>query len=413
VDSLRKTGVEVTKIPMYLPLFSDEHDLADVPVFYGAISIYLKQVMPVFRKAPHWVDKVFNSGPALKFAAHMSGSTNPKGLEEMTLSMLRGEQGKQRVELDHLVHWMKEHGKPDVVHLSNALLLGLAHRIREALDPIIVCSLQDEDQWVDAMDEEYQAQTWQLMAERAVDVDAFFPVSTYFHDRMLEEMRIPSGKMHTVHIGIDPALYTFRNSAEKAPVIGFMSRICEENGFEILVDAFSMLKNRPGMENVQLMVTGGGTGQDKSFIRRMKRKLHIAGVESHVVFYKDFEGAARQDFLQNISVLSVPVLKGEAFGLYLLEAMASGIPVVQPALGAFPEIVGLSGGGLIYGSNTPDALADKLEELLVDREKLALLSDQGRKGVEKHFNIQHQAAKMKEVYQQINSQKNSRHATQG
>ena len=63
-------------------------------------------------------------------------------------------------------------------------------------------------------------------------------------------------------------------------------------------------------------------------------------------------------------MVSVPVRNGEAFGIYLLECMASGVPVVQPALGAFPEIVELAGGGVIYEANTPEALAGSLEILI-------------------------------------------------
>ena len=87
--------------------------------------------------------------------------------------------------------------------------------------------------------------------------------------------------------------------------------------------------------------------------------------------------------------------------MYLTESMASGIPVVQPALGAFPEIVNLSGGGIIYQPNTPDALCDALAILLSDREKLDTLSLNGRKGVELNFNIHNQAKEMIEVYQKL------------
>jgi hypothetical protein len=152
VDALRKEGHQVVKIPMYLPLFADEHDIAaDIPVFYGAISIYLKQRFPVFRKAPAWFDKLLNTKPFLKLAASMAGSTDAKGLEEMTESMLLGEEGKQKDELERMVDWLAEHCYPDIIHLSNALLLGLAHRIREKMDVPVVCSLQDEDVWVDVM----------------------------------------------------------------------------------------------------------------------------------------------------------------------------------------------------------------------------------------------------------------------
>ncbi len=203
IRGLKDAGAEVIKVPMYLPLFADEHDLDDVPIFYGAISLYLKHTFPILKKAPAWLDKILNSGPMLKFAAHMAGSTNPKGLENMTISMLLGEMGEQKKELDHLVDWIAEHCDADVIHLSNALLIGLAKRIKEKLDVIVVCTLQDEDVWVDAMDEYFKKKTWDTMKERAHDVDAFFAVSSFFAKEMQPILDIPDEKLITHHIMID------------------------------------------------------------------------------------------------------------------------------------------------------------------------------------------------------------------
>jgi hypothetical protein len=148
VEALRKSDHKVVKLPMYLPLFADEHDISrEIPVFYGAISIYLKQLFPIFRKAPRWFDNLLNSKPMLKLAARYAGSTRAKGLEEMTISMLLGEEGQQKEELNTMVNWIGDNCSPDVIHLSNALLLGLAHRLKEKLNVPVVCSLQDEDVW--------------------------------------------------------------------------------------------------------------------------------------------------------------------------------------------------------------------------------------------------------------------------
>ena len=174
-DALRKMDHGAIKIPMYLPLFADEHDLNNIPVFYGAISIYLKQLYPVFQKAPAWFDKLLNSKPMLKLAASMAGSTRAKGLEEMTISMLEGERGKQNEELERMTDWMRDHFKPDVIHLSNALLLGLAKRLKEKLQVPVICTLQDEDVWVDVMSDQSRTTVWKLMAENAAYVDRLVP----------------------------------------------------------------------------------------------------------------------------------------------------------------------------------------------------------------------------------------------
>jgi glycosyltransferase involved in cell wall biosynthesis len=400
MQGLKRAGVEVIKVPMYLPIFADKHDIEEVPVFYGAISLYLKHAFPVLRKAPEWVDKILNSGPAMKFAAGMAGSTNPKGLEDMTISMLLGEAGEQKEELDQLIDWLENHCHADIIHLSNALLIGLARRIKERLNVKVVCTLQDEDVWVDAMDEHYKKQTWNLMKERARDVDAFFAVSKYFANEMQPILDIDQEKLFIQHITVDPADYTYQNTAEKPLNIGYISRMCESNGLEVLVDAFTILKQDRTWKDVKLIITGGATGENDKFMKKIRKKIRQSGLEDQVVFHKDFE-AGRHDFFRMVSMISVPVLEGEAFGMYLLESMASGVPVVQPALGAFPEIVEKSGGGFIYEPNTPEKLAEALSGLLENREKLNQLSEAGRLGVEQKFNIHQQANVLVDIYNSL------------
>ncbi len=399
IEALRASENEVIKLPMYLPLFADEHDLTlEIPVFYGAISIYLKQQYPVFRKAPAWVDRILNSKPMLKVAAKFAGSTRAKGLEEMTISMLLGEHGQQKEELDRMIEWLSEHCKPDVIHLSNALLVGLARRLSESLMVPVICSLQDEDQWVDVMQPLSQEKVWNLMAERGSDVSLFVAVSDYYAAEMKGLLRIPEEKLSTVHIGVYPNDYKFVLPSKKIRSIGYVSRMCYELGLDILVDAYILLKKDPQFEDVELHITGGSTGDDRGFLKSQRKKIETEGLAGQVKFHGEFEEKGLLDFFAEVSVMSVPVRKGEAFGIYLLESMASGIPVVQPALGAFPEIVRLSGGGVTYEPNTPQALAKALKELLGDQLRMDELAKQGKSGVEQHFHVEGQVQKMLEVY---------------
>ncbi len=399
-QGLKRAGLEVIKVPMYLPIFADEHDIEEVPVFYGAISLYLKHILPALRKAPGWIDKILNSGPALKFAAKMAGSTNPKGLESMTISMLLGETGEQKKELDHMVDWLEEHCNADVVHLSNALLIGLARRIKERLDVKVVCTLQDEDVWVNAMEEHFKIQTWDLMRERSRDIDAFFAVSSFYAREMKPILDIPDEKLFIHHISIDPEDYTYQNTSEKPLNIGYISRMCEENGLEVLVDAFILLKKNPKWKEVKLLITGGSTGENDKFVKSIRKKISLSGLNNDVEFHEDFE-EGRHEFFRKVSMISVPVLKGEAFGLYLIESMASGVPVVQPELGAFPEIVEKTRGGIVYTPNTAEQLAKAISGLLDDEKRLHELSEQGRQGVEKNFNIHQQANTIVDFYNHL------------
>lgn len=401
VDALRNLGHQVVKIPMYLPLFSDEHDITDIPIFYGAISTYLKQVYPVFRKAPAWFDKLLNSKPMMKMAASMAGSTRAKGLEDMTISMLLGEQGEQKEELDHMVNWIADHCKPDVIHISNALLLGLAKRIKEKIGVPVVCSLQDEDVWVDAMQPQFQQRIWDLMHERAEDVDALVAVSNYFADTMKKRMNLTGEKIHTFYLGVDVEDYPYIPVREKPRNVGYISRMCHKDGFDIVVDAFISLKRKPGFEDVKFIATGGLTGDDKKFLKEQKQKIKDAGFISDFEIIEEFEGEARHNFFKKVSMVSVPVRVGEAFGMYLLESMASGVPVVQPALGAFPEIVQKAGGGIIYEPNSPEKLSESWAELLVNPEKLQRLSEAGYKGTKEKFNIHNHAEEIVGLYENL------------
>jgi len=401
VEALRKSDHNVRKLPMYLPLFADEHDLSrEIPVFYGAISIYLKQRFPIFRKAPAWFDGLLNSKPMLKLASKFAGSTRAKGLEEMTVSMLLGEEGQQKDELERMLDWIVENCNPHVIHLSNALLLGLAHRLSERMHVPVICSLQDEDVWVDVMKPSAREKVWQLMSRKAENVCAFISVSDYYAKVMKEKMDIPDEKLKSVHIGVDPADYTFKPVGEKQRKIGFVSRICHENGADILVDAFILLKQRAGFEDVELVLTGGSTGDDRKFLSEIRGNLRANHLLDQVEFHEEFEEEGLREFLAKVSVVSVPVRNGEAFGIYLLECMVSGVPVVQHALGAFPEIVNLTGGGIIYEDNTPEVLAESLAKILSDPDELDRLSRKGVEGVEKHFHINIQAERMVEIYEE-------------
>lgn len=401
VDALRALGHQVVKIPMYLPLFSDEHDITDIPIFYGAISTYLKQVYPVFRKAPKWFDTLLNSKPMMKMAASMAGSTRAKGLEDMTISMLLGEQGEQKEELDKMVDWIVEHCQPDIIHISNALLLGLARKLKEKTGVPVLCSLQDEDVWVDAMQPRFQQKIWDLMHERAGDVDALVAVSNFFAETMKEKMNLPAEKVHTFYLGVDADDYEFVPVSEKERNIGYISRMCHENGFDIVVDAFIELKKQPGFEDVKLIATGGSTGDDAKFIKEQKRKIKENNLEAVFEIIPEFEGDKRHDFFKKVSLVSVPVRIGEAFGMYLLESMASGIPVVQPALGAFPEIVDISGGGVTYSPNTPEKLKEIWTDLLNDSPKMEQLSFSAQKGTKEKFNIHNHAAEIIGLYERL------------
>ncbi|HAQ38761.1 MAG TPA: hypothetical protein DCQ58_09665 [Saprospirales bacterium] len=403
--AMKANGHDAVPLPLYLPhSLKDFEQQAELPVFYGAVNIYLKQHFKIFRHMPKWLHSFFNSPFILKYAARKSGSTRAEGLEEMTISMLNGDEGYQREELDELIHYIRHHEKPDVVHLSNALLMGLAKKIKEELQVPVYCSLQDEDVWINAMNEIFKPKLWQLMSDKARDIDAFIAVSQYFKKVMQDHMQIPDSKIHVVPLGVDPALYPVQQPATNPQAIGFLSRMNEDNGFGILIDAFIRLKKNPEFSTTKLILTGGKTADDTSYIASQIRKLKknkLLDFVEFIEFGDKCSSSSMDNFFRKISILSVPVVNGEAFGLYQLEALASGIPVVQPALGAFPEIVQASNAGAVYSPNSDEALADKWQEVLTDPEMIHSMGLNGRRAVEEVFNLHKTTAQLVEIYLKI------------
>jgi glycosyltransferase involved in cell wall biosynthesis len=407
IEGLRQLGEEVVVVPMYLPL--DDSELqADTQVFYGAVGLYLRQQLPWLRRAPEWVDRMLDSGPLLNIAAGLAGSTRASSLGDMTLSMLRGEKGGQAQELEQLVTALKDTVKPEVVHLSNALLLGTVRRIKKETSAAVVCTLEDEHTWIDALDLEQAGEARRLLAEASADVEVMLPVSSYYAEFFRSYAPLKARYSEVIPVCVDIRDTAPEPTAELGPggvpntdappTIGYLSRMCAESGLEILVDAVAEVRRDPAFRDLRLWITGGSTGDDRAFLRRLRGKIRRAGMETAVRFFPDFSNAARKRFLRDLVLLSVPSTRPTAFGLYLLEAMAAGVPVVQPEIGSYPEIIRATGGGILYRPNDAPTLASGIRSLLLDGEKWAALSAKGRTAARKLYGLEAVAKKLAAVY---------------
>jgi glycosyltransferase involved in cell wall biosynthesis len=402
IKAFKEEGHKTVRLPMYLPITRNEiSETTRTPVFYGAVNLFLKHEFPVLRRMPEWMENMLNSGPALKLASRFAGSSRASGLAGLTLSMLENTEPFLQQELQRLIRFMNEHVQPDIVHCSNVLLMGIAGKIRKYTGVPVICSLQDEDVWIDAMPEVMRDRIWKVMAKKVTQVDGLIAVSEYFAGIMKERMQIPAHKLHIAYSGVDPARFPQYKPSLDPPVIGFLSRLCPENGLGILLDAFIKLKSAVDFRELKLRITGGMTGDDRSYIRKQIKKLKKHHFLKDVTFHEDYTSSGLPSFFEGLSVLSVPVIRGEAFGLYQIESLASGIPLVQPAVGAFPEIIKATDGGFLYYPNTSDALAEKLQAVLKNPEILFLKSENGKKAVADQFNCRFQARKTIDIYRQI------------
>ncbi len=402
IKALRSYGHDVVVVPMYLPFFLDTPDVTrETPVFFGGLNVYLQQQFKLFRNTPRCFDKILDSSWLLRLIAKRAESTSASGLGKMTLSMLEGKNGNQVKELKRLTAWLKGNERPDVVHISNALLSGIATHIKQELSVPVVCTLQDEDGWLDAIDKPYDKLCWDAIVDQGQNIDAFIAVSDYYASEFLSRTHLPPAKMHTVHIGINTDDYKTADLKNNQPTIGFLARMSHSLGLEILVDAFIILKKTESFNNTKLKIAGGAIGQDVPFVNMLKDRLTDEDIIDDVDFIVDFDKSSRHELLQSLSVLSVPVPALSAFGTYIIEALASGVPVVQPETGAFPELINATGGGVIYRPNTPEALADALKSLLSDKERLIALGLKGRDSVREKFNVETMASGIAKVYQSV------------
>ncbi len=413
VMALRQLGQETLMVPLYLPLTLDEPDQsATTPVFFGGISVYLEQKLPFLRHLPRRFRQVLASRSFLKWAAGKAAKTRAEEVGELTLSMLRGEHGNQACEIDDLVTWLRSHGRPDVICLSNALLTGMARRLRAELHVPVVCLLQGEDSFVDGLPPGQREQAWAALAERAEDIDAFIAPSGYYAERMIERMKLPVGKVRVVMNGINLEGFGAANSRtpmaedrQAAPVVGYFTRQCPEKGLDTLVEAYLLLKKRLGMQPVRLHVGGGCGPNDQPFVHRLQQRLAAEGVAQDVRFFPNVDRAGKLQFFAELSVFSVPAVYGEAFGLYVLEALAAGVPVVQPRHAAFPELIAATGGGVLYDPGTPEALADALESLLRQPSWAQQLGQRGQQVVHETFTAEIMARNVLRVFDEVAQRK--------
>jgi len=400
IMAIRKVpGISATAIPLYLPpdMTAAESGF-DTHVFFGAISMYLREKVRLMRRMPDFLDKLFNSGPLLKIAAKQAGTTRTDGLEDLTLNMIRGDNAFRRKEVDRLVRYLTRDGKPDIIHLSNALIVGLARQIKRRMDVKIVCSLLNEDDWIDEMAEPFKSNAWKLIAEEAGYIDTFITPSKYYRDLFLDKTGLKGNNIHIVPLGIIPGIPAPQKENIHSHSIGYFCRISHMNGFDKLVDAFIKLKLNNILPDLSLNVCGGYTGDDKPFIREQIKKLKHHGFKSSVKIYPDFQGDGKQKFFQDIDLMSVPVRKHDGYGLYILEANAAGVPVVQPPTGAFPEIVEKTGGGIIYPADSVSDLASGLLKLLKDKDLRLKLGKKGMKSVLEKFTLDNMSSGLSEVY---------------
>jgi len=413
--ALSRMGVDIQLIPTYTPILTDEQDVSIDRVFFGGINVFLEQKAPLFRFLPRWMTGFLDRPGVIRWATSRGIKTDAKKLGGMTVSMLRGMKGRQRREVVRLVDYLEREFRPDIVNLTNVLIAGCAPEIKRRLGIPVLVTLQGDDVFLDQLPPRDKQRAIAAIGELVEHIDAFLVYSDYYARHMEEYLGIPPEKLLRAPLGLNlrdfqsahgageepsPGQSTDeRNPADRPPAIGYLARLAPEKGLHLLVDAFMLLRQMPGMQQARLEIAGWLGADHDDYARRQFERLDQAGLQEDYRYHGTVSRAGKLAFLRSIDVLSTPTVYREPKGLFVLEALAAGVPVVQPEHGAFPELLAATGGGWLFPPGDAAALAETLCELLADRTACQALGEEGRRNVHARFGDETMARETLAIYQ--------------
>ena len=388
VAALGKLGHDALLIPTYTPIRTDEPDVSQQRIFFGGINVYLEQKFWLFRHTPRFLDRLLNFRWLLRWVSRFAARTKYSELGQLTVSMLQGTHGKQRKEVAALTDWLAAEVKPDAVILTNALLSGVDSRIRvvawtyrsssrcramtssSTLYPPLIAN-DRSNSFVRT------ARTSPVLSARAATTRTTCPPIS---------VSPASGCTSSIPASISLVTAAQRMVRTEGPLtIGYFARISPEKGFHHLVDAFIRLRRIPGAPAARLRASGWLGENARSFFNEQVAQIEAAGLAEDFEYVDAPTHADKVRFFQSIDVLSVPTTYREPKGLYILEAWANGVPVVQPRHGTFPELIEQTGGGLIVEPGDADALASGLRRILEDHELRDRTGRAGEAAVRERF----------------------------
>jgi glycosyltransferase involved in cell wall biosynthesis len=387
VRALIAQGHDVMLVPTYTPIRTDEHDVSVDQVFFGGINVYLQQKLPLFRYVPRVFDRILDRPSLIRRVASRATNLSPAALGSLTLSMLKGSHGYQRKEVRRLCDWLKSTAHPELVVLTNMLIGGCIPEIKRQLKVPVLVVLQGDDVFLESLPENFRAAAFREIKRIAESVDGFLAHSHYYADFMANYLSIDRQQIEITPLGIDTdelQSVTPRQHEPRTPMtIGYFARLAPEKGLHLLVDAFIELRQRERLTSAparksKLKVAGWMGENNAEFAEREFEKLRQAGLADDFEYLGAVDRQGKLDFFRSIDLLCVPTVYHEPKGLFALEAMAAGIPVLLPEHGAFPEMIRDSQGGRLVPPDSPANLVYHIENLLDDHALRQQLGAAGR-----------------------------------
>ena len=385
--TLLKRGVPMTLVPAFTPIRTEESDVSSDRVVLGGVNVYLEQKWPWLGRLPRPVRRALDHPRLLGALSGAALQTRRDGDGEVALSLLRGASGRQAAEVRELVGFLLELA-PDLVSVTNLLIAGFVPSMKERLNVPVAVTLQGDDLFLDALPTRDRGPVLQEMRRVAKHVDLFQTFTEDYAARMAELFEIPLERLRVIPLGLGAPHELRSESASeidrshRPPTIGYLARLCPEKGLHRLVDAFLRVRQMPGTEDARLRLAGWQGAVDRPFVEDQLRRLKEAAGEGSFDLVEVPDRAMKARFLSSLDVFSVPTVYREPKGLYVLEALAAGVPVVQPAHGSFPEILEQTGGGVLVKPGDHEELAVALHRLLCDPEMSRRLAAEGQRNLD-------------------------------
>lgn len=397
-----RLGHDITLMPVYTPTRTDEpNSSVHSRVLFGGISVYLQSHSRFFRHTPWLLDMLWDSRWALNAASKRAIAVDPRSLGELTVAMLEGPGGPLRKEFHKFERWLRAQPRPDVINLPNTLLISIAASIRNVFEGPVTCTMQGEDLFIDNLPEPHRSRALDLIRHHAARVDAFIAISDWYAGHMAGYLDIPRDRVHAVPVGVRAEDFTRAPERDDGLFrVGYLARLAPEKGLHMLAAGWREFRARYHGP-ARLEAAGYLAPEHAPYLDSVRAQLRDWGLGGEFVYHGELERGAKLRFLSSLDAFSVPAVYDDPKGLYVLEAMASGVPVVAPARGALLEHINACEGGILIPPDDPAAIADALIELAENPVRARAIGASGCFGVERHRSVQGMARRTLAVYNSL------------
>lgn len=391
---LRRLGLDVLLVPLYTPLRWDGQQLAHERVFLGGVSTWLRQATPLLRPASWALRPILDSRFVLTAISRVAIQTDARKLGPMTVSVLQGIDGPHGQEMQRLASYLAEDFRPQVVHLSNTLLSGLARPLREAFPCAVVANVQGEEHFLVALSQPYRDTAVALLRQNLRDVERLIRPTWTGIDDILSLTERPREDFAVVPPALDVGSVHCLQRSTRAIVIGYLSAIRPEKGLDLLVDA---VRRVAGTVDLAIEFRIAGQALDTPWWKSLQPKLQNMPENVQCGYVGELDRDAKWAFMHACQIFCLPSRLSECRAMAALEAMACGCAVIGPNDGIFQELLA-DGAGVLFETGSVNSLAAAIDSLIRDpgmvrRLGATALASAGR------YSARQSAATLAQIYQ--------------